>query len=337
MLTGIQKAALLLTTLDSATATELLKGQPAEVIQKIAMELAQLDAKGLSGSEQATMISRTFCTELQNRGSGTLHVKSFVSSLLQNSSGKEKASDIQSRLEKAVREKDPFIYISNAPAEQIAAAVGTEPAQAIALVLSALPPKLSTDVLAKLDEKLSTQVIWRMTIPQDVSIKTLRRIGEIVCNRLMEMNSEQQAPVIKENAGKETLRKVALVLSGLQKDRRDNLLGQIRNRDENTANTVKALMVTWEDIVKIDDKCLQGLLRKVEAGVLAKALFGAEQAITQKIRSNISERLSQMIDDELSLIGEPRKKDVQAAREEVAKPLREANEAGELLFIEEEE
>ncbi|MGH2271460.1 FliG C-terminal domain-containing protein [Anaerohalosphaeraceae bacterium U12dextr] len=337
MLTGIQKAALLLTTLDPATATELLKGQPADVVQKIAMELAQLDAKGLCGSEQATMISRTFCTELQHRGGGSLHVKSFISNLLQSTSGKEKVSDIQSRLEKAVREKDPFIYIANSPAEQIAAAVGTEPAQAIALVLSALPPKLSTEVLAKLDESLSTQVIWRMTLPQEVSIKTLRRIGEIVCNRLMEMNSEQQVPVIKENASKETLRRVALVLSGLPKDRRDSLLEQIRKRDEATANTVKALMVTWEDIVKIDDKCLQGLLRKVEAGILAKALFGADEAIAKKIRSNISERLSQMIDDELSLIGEPRKKDVQAAREEVAKPLREANESGDLLFIEEEE
>ncbi|MEN6308699.1 MAG: FliG C-terminal domain-containing protein [Anaerohalosphaeraceae bacterium] len=337
MLTGIQKAAMLLTTLDPATASELLKGQPADMVQRIAMELAQLDAKGLTGSEQAAMIGRTFCTELQNRGGSSLHVKSFVSSLLQGSAGKEKASELQSRLEKAVREKDPFIFIANAPAEQIAAAVGSEPAQAIALVLSALPPKLSTDVLSKLDEQLSTQVIWRMTLPQDVSIKTLRRIGEIVCNRIMEMNSEQQAPVVKDHANKETLRRVALVLSGLQKDRRDNLLQQIRSRNETTANDVKSLMVTWEDIPKIDDKCLQGLLRKIEAGIMARALFGAELIIAQKIRSNISERLSQMIDDELSLIGEPRKKDVLAAREEVAKPLREANEAGELLFIEEEE
>lgn len=337
MLTGIQKAAMLLTTLDPATATELLKGQPADTVQKIAMELAQMDAKGITGSEQATAIGRTFCTELQNRGGSSLHVKSFVNSLLQGSGGKEKASELQSRLEKAVREKDPFIFIANAPAEQIATAVGSEPAQAIALVLSALPPKLGTDVLAKLDEQLSTQVVWRMTLPQDVSIKTLRRIGEIVCNRIMEMNSERQAPVVKDNANKETLRRVALVLSGLQKDRRDNLLQQIRTRNEATANDVKSLMVTWEDISKIDDKCLQGLLRKIEAGVMAKALFGAEPLITQKVRSNISERLSQMIDDELSLIGEPRKKDVLAAREEVAKPLREANEAGELLFIEEEE
>jgi flagellar motor switch protein FliG len=73
----------------------------------------------------------------------------------------------------------------------------------------------------------------------------------------------------------------------------------------------------------------------MEATVLAKALFGAEGVVAQKIRSNLSERMAQMIDDETSLLGEPRKKDVLAAREEVTNPLRQANEAEELVFIEE--
>jgi flagellar motor switch protein FliG len=335
-LKGIQKAAMLLTTLDSATATELIKGLPQEAIQKIAMELSQLDAHGLPGTDQAVIIGRDFCNELQKRNTGTLHVKSFVGNLLQGSAGKEKAFEMQSRLEKAVREKNPFIVISDTSAEQLAAAISGELPQAIALILSSVPPKLATDVLARLDEKVSTQVVWRMVQPQDVSAKTMRRIGETVCKRLMEMTSEQQTPVAQENASKETLRKVAIVLSGLQKDRRDVMLQQIQTHNEDTANTVKALMVTWDDITKIDNKCLQGLLRKVDAGVLAKALFGADAAIAGKIRGNISERMSQMIDDELALIGEPRKKDVLSAREEVTKPLREANEAEELLFIEEE-
>jgi flagellar motor switch protein FliG len=335
-LRGIQKAAMLLTALDPATASELLKGQPQEIIHKVAMELSQLDAKGMTGPENATSVSKEFVGELQKRNGGAIHVKSFVTNLLQNVGGKDKAAEIQSRMKKAVLEHDPFIVISNASAEQVASAVGAEPPQAIALVLSALPSKLSTEVLAKLEEQLSAQVVWRMTVPTDVSPKTLRRIGEVVCKRIIEMSSEQQSPAIRDSAGKDTLRKLALVLSGLQKDRREILLQQIQGRSDDTAKMIKALMVTWEDIPKIDDKCLQGLLRKVEAGVLAKALHGADALITQKIRSNISERLSQMIDDELSLLGEPRKKDILAAREEVAMPLREANEAEQLIFIEEE-
>jgi flagellar motor switch protein FliG len=135
---------------------------------------------------------------------------------------------------------------------------------------------------------------------------------------------------------RDILRKVALVLSGLDKEKRDSMLKEIETRDKETARTVKALMVTWDDIPKIEDRSLQQVLRNIEAAVLAKALHGADAVIAAKIRSNISERASEMVDEEASLMGEPRKKDVLMAREEVVKPLREANEAEELLFIEEE-
>ena len=113
------------------------------------------------------------------------------------------------------------------------------------------------------------------------------------------------------------------------------LLGEIEEHDEDTANMVRALMVTWEDIPKIEDRSLQEILRTIDAGVLAKALFGADIIITEKIRSNISERAAEMVDEETSLMAEPRKKEILDAREEVVKPLREANEAEKLAFIEE--
>lgn len=335
-LAGIQKAAMLLTTLDPNTASEMLKGQPPEIIQKIAMELSQMDARGSNITDQAAAVCRDFCNELQKRTSGVLHIKSFVSNLLQGSAGKEKGHQLQAQMEKSVRDKDPFIFISSSTAPHLLAALNGESPQTIALVLSSIPHKLATDVLSRLDEQVGAQVAWRLTLPQDVPPRTLHRIGEMICKKLADMTSEQKTPVIMEDASRETLRRVAIVLSGLQKERRDAMLQQIHSRNAKTAETVKALMVTWEDITKIDNKCLQGLLRKVDAGILAKALFGADVSITQKIRSNISERMAQMIDDETSLLGEPRKKDILAAREEVTKPLREANEAEELLFIEEE-
>ena len=95
-------------------------------------------------------------------------------------------------------------------------------------------------------------------------------------------------------------------------------------------------MVTWDDIVNIEDKSLQQILRNVEAGTLAKAMRDAEGPITEKINTNISERLRAMIEEENSLMGDLKKKEIQEARDEVAKPLREALEAGELAFIEED-
>ncbi len=334
-ISGRRKAAMLLVSLDSATAAELLKGQPQEVVQEVAMELSHLDASGQANADVATEVAQEFCTSLQTAAAGGLHVKSFVNDMLKGSAGKEKAAELHAQMQKAIHDKDPYIAIASASPAQIAAAIHGEPPQAIALVLGELPAKLSTEVLARLDKDTSIQSIWRMTKPGEVSARTMRRIGEMICKRLVELTSDEGRS-IREAPATETLRKVALVLSGLVKDKRDMLLENIETNDDEIAKTVKALMVTWEDIAKIEDRSLQEFLRKVDAGVLAKALFGADPIIADKIRSNISERAGDMVDEETSLMAEPRKKEILEAREEVAKPLREANEAEKLVFMEED-
>lgn len=335
-LSGKRKAAMLLTTLDTQTANELLKGQPQEIVQELAMELSHLDASGQSDDDGAIDIAKVFCNELQQSQAGGMHVKSFVNGMLKGSAGKEKAAEAHAEMQRALREKDPFIAITSASAVQIATALEGEPVQAVALVVSSLPPKLATDVLARLNEDVSLKTVWRMTRPGEVSPRTMRRIGEMVCKRLMELTSDDQGIGLEETTSRDTLRKVALVLSGLPKDKRDTLLGEIEVNDDQTASTIRALMVTWEDIPKIEDRSLQEALRKVDAGILAKALFGAESMLAEKIRSNISERMAEMVDEETALMSEPRKKEIVEAREEVAKPLREANESENLAFIEED-
>ncbi len=335
---GKRKAAMLLAGLDAATAMELLKGQPQEIIQEIAIELSHLDAADQIEPEDANTIVKEFCTTLQKVNSGSLHIKSFINTILKGSGGRERAAELHAQMQQAIRDKDPFIAITSAGPGQIAAAMEGESAQAIALVLGSLPPKLGTEVLSCLEEEVRLKAVWRMANPGEISPRTVRRVGEMVCKRLVELTSDEVSVTgtFDEAARRETLRKVALVLSGLTKENRDVLLGEIEEHDEDTANTVRALMVTWEDIVKIEDRSLQEVLRKVDAGVLAKALYGADPIIAEKIRSNISERASEMVDEETSLMAEPRKKEIMDAKEDVVKPLREANEAEELAFIEEE-
>lgn len=333
-MSGVQKAAMLLTTLDSGTAMELLKGQPQEMIHQIAMALSQWDARKDKSPDQAVQVTREFCTELF-KARGGMHVKSFVGSLLQGSAGKEKGAELQVKMKQTLIEKDPFIMISEASPVQLAAVLENEPPQAIAVVLSSLSPRLGTEVIGRLSEEKAQLTVWRMTQAKEVSGKTVRRIGEMVCKRLMEMSSDEGITV-STAAPKEALRKVALVLSGLAKEKRDTYLETIKTHDDSTAVTVRALMITWEDITKIENKSLQAVLRNVEASVLAKALHGADPALAEKVRSNISERMSQMVEEEAQLMGEPRRKEILTAREEVVKPLREANEAEALAFIEEE-
>jgi flagellar motor switch protein FliG len=336
-LTVIKKAALLLTTLDTATATDLLKGQSQQVVQKIAMELSELDLKGQTNGDHASEVTRQFYTELTRPKSGELHIKRFVSSLLQNSAGKEKATELQNKMQQAVIQRDPYVIIADAAPMHLASVLQNESPQAIAIVLSEIPPKLGTEVLSRLDEQKAQMTVWRMAQPTTVSRQTVLRIGETIHKRLTEMQSQQAGQTPEEDTSTANLRQIALVLGGLNKEKRDALLETIEGKDDEAANRVRALMVTWEDIPKIEDKSLQEILRQIEASVLAKALQGSDAIIAEKINQNISERMKEMIEEEVSLMGTPKKKDILEAREEMVQPLRDANKSGELEFIEEED
>jgi len=336
-LTGIQKAALLLTTLDTATATDLLKGQSQQVVQKIAMELSELDLKGQTNGDQASEVTRQFYTELTRPQNGELHIKRFVSSLLQDSAGKEKATELQNKMQQAVIQRDPYVIIADAAPMHLASVLQNESPQAIAIVLSEIPPKLGTEVLSRLEEQKAQMTVWRMAQPTTVSRQTVLRIGETIHKRLSEMQSQQAGQTPDEDTSTANLRQIALVLGGLNKEKRDALLKTIEGKDDEAAKRVRALMVTWEDIPKIEDKSLQEILRQIEASVLAKALQGSDAIIAEKINQNISERMKEMIDEEVSLMGTPKKKDILEAREEMVQPLRDANKSGELEFIEEED
>jgi flagellar motor switch protein FliG len=336
-LTGIQKAALLLTTLDAATATDLLKGQPQQIVQKIAMELSKLDMRGKTGKEQAFDVAQQFHTELTRPQNGGMHVKQFVNTLLQNSAGKEKATELQNKMQESLIQRDPYVIIADAAPYHLATVLQNELPQAIAIVLSEIPPKLGTEVLTYLDQQKAQMAVWRMTQLTNVSRQTVLRIGEMVHKRLLDLQAQQVSTKPKEENETANMRQIALILGGLNKEKRDSLLETVEGKDNEAANLVRALMVTWEDIPKIEDKCLQELLRKIEVSILAKALYGVTGIVAEKITSNISERMKEMIEEETSLMGTPRKKEITEAREQVVAPMHEANKSGELVFIEEED
>ena len=105
---GKRKAAMLLATLDEATATELLKGQPQDVIQEVAIELSHLEAAGQLAPEEANATVKEFCTTLQKVNSGSLHIKSFVSTILKSSGGREKAAELHAQMQQAIGSETDF-------------------------------------------------------------------------------------------------------------------------------------------------------------------------------------------------------------------------------------
>jgi flagellar motor switch protein FliG len=325
--TGKQKAAMLLMNLDTATASELLRGLPPEDVQAIGLELAKIDVSGHRDRREEAKIVQDFYVAIRKQTQG-FSIKGFLNDVLVSILGKERAEQIQSQIKKVTEKKDPFVAVRSASTDELVLALKGEHHQTIAVILSELPPKKSQEVLSLLNEDARLKAVCKMTNLDLLGSEVKQRIASMVSEKLKTFQGE----TLPEDR-QQTLRKLAITLSGLERDLRDRLMEEIRKQNEETCKMVRNLMITWEDIPSIADRSLQECLRSVDSKKLGIALFGADEEIVQKIKSNMSERAAAMLEEEVSLMQEPLQKEIIDAREEVVKPMREANEAGTLRRI----
>jgi flagellar motor switch protein FliG len=329
-LTGKQKAAMLLMSLDAATAAELVKDLDAELVQELAVELANLDAAGFSGNKSIKIV-RQFHHSLQ--AGETFRLNNFLDEVLKSTVGEEKAGQIQTQIQDVLCNRDPFISICSVDVQTLALVLGSEHPHTIAVVLSELPAAKRLDVLNFLDGSIRVSVIGRLSDCKTMTAEAKALAAEEVCERLNAIAIHSTGKPLP-SWSEQSLRKVALIVRDLDKEIRDGLLSAIRDKDSRAGEMVAELMVIWADIPQVTDKSLQEALGCVDANKLALALHDADKAITEKIRSNLSERAVAAVEKQVSLISAPGKKDIEGAREQIVRIMREMNEKSGLTFME---
>ncbi len=332
-LTGKQKAALLLTTLDVATAAELLKGIDATTVQELAVELTYLDAAGQRNAQQTTDVARQFCKSLQDESEFSF--KSFLRQMLRNTVGEEQAKRIQQEIQSLLQKRDPFMSIRSADVQSLTAILQTEHPQAIAVILSELPPKRGSEVIGTLGDDVRVNVISRMTSVNNIPHEAKMRIAQMIRTRLEDLKASQAGGTALQVSPEQSLRKIAVIVRNLDKEIRDGVLEAIRQKDQEAGDKIANLMVVWEDVALVVGRSLQQALRGIDERQLALALHEAPDEIADKIKSNISERAAGMVNEEASLMSAPKKEDINQARETIVDALRELNGKGELTFEEE--
>ena len=332
-LTGKQRAALLLASLDAATASELLKGIDAATVQELAVELTYLDAAGQRNARQTVDIARQFCRSLQNESGFAF--KSFLKEMLRNTVGEDQAKRIQQEIGSLLQRRDPFMSIREADIESLTSVLQTEHPQAIAVILSELPPKRGSTIIGLLAEDVRVSVISRMTSVSSVTPEAKMRIAQMVRTRLEGARAAKSAGTAIQVSPEQSLRKVAIIVRNLDKEVRDGVLEAIRQKDQEAGDKIANLMIVWEDVALVGGRSLQQALRGIDERQLALALYEAPNDIVEKIKSNISERAATMVAEETALMSAPKKEDVAQAREKIVNALRELNRKGELTFEEE--
>ncbi len=332
VLTGKQKAAMLLMSLDSTTAADLLKGVDAEAVQELAVELAHLDATGFNNNRRDLGVARQSCQSLQP--SHDFRINGFLKEVLKSSVGDEKTEHIQTGIQELLYKNDPFKSICSAEPKTVAVILENEHPQTAAVVLSEMPSEKKTEVLSFLDWGIRVSIVNRMSDCGAMSAKAKSRIAEVVCKRLEAVtNGKTNGPLSAQS--KPSIRKMAIILRNMGKEIRDGLLSIIRGKDKHVGEMVADLMIFWEDISQISDRSLQMALRRIDIKKLALALVRADNQLVQKIKSNISETMTAVLNEQMLLMSAYGQDDIEQAREDVVDILREMNEKSELTFIEE--
>lgn len=331
-LSGARKAAMLLMCLDPASAAELLKSTRQELMTEILAELTYLRSSGAGRDVRGSTVQE-FLGLL--RGQDSAAGEQFMRQVLDTVAGKGKSAELLTQVRKAVQARDPFVNIRTADVSLLAGALKGESPAVAALVLGELPPEKSSQLLGLLDESVRSAAVRGLAGGEDVSPEARLRVAAMVQKRLGELAKAGDAVVGDGQAKRQAqLRKVALLLRGVRKDSRDSLVDAIRQQEAATADAIMSLMVVWEDMPRVADRVLQETLRTVDGKSLALSMVKADEAITRKIRSNISERAAAMLDEEASLLSAPKVEDVEKARQNILDQLRALNVKGELTWVE---
>ncbi|MFC1794823.1 FliG C-terminal domain-containing protein [Planctomycetota bacterium] len=329
-LTGKQKAAMLLMSLDAATAAEMVKGLDAEIARELAVELTYLDVADVKSSGKSNNIVRQFHHSL--KVTETFQLNGFLDEVLKSTVGQEKAEQIVVHIQQVLCNPDPFITISSVDPQTLALVLAHEHPETIAVVLSGLSTEKMIEVLNFLDGGTRVSVVGRMNSCRKMTAEAKAIIAEAVCERLEAMADGSAAKLLPPWS-KQSLRKVAVIVRDFGKEIRDGLLSAIGSKDNRAGEMIAELMIIWADILHVTDRSIQKVLRGFDAKKLALALHGADKTIIQKIKSNLSKQTVAVLDEQASLISAPGNEDIEDARGQIVRILREMNEKSENVFM----
>ena len=319
---GIRKAAILLVQLGQDKAAKILHHLRESEVEAISSEISQLD--GLRAEETDAVINEfhTLATAHANVLQGG---PDFARALLEESLGRDRAESIMNRLAAAARQL-PFQFLHRADPRQLLSFISGEHPQIIAVVLAHLPSDRATLVLSGLEPATQADVAHRLAVMDRTSPAVLKQLEAALEHR---MSSVLQPTDFSAVGGVEPLIEI---INRSDRTTERLIVEALEQRDPALAEEVKSRMFMFEDIVMLEDRDMQQVLRQVESGDLAMALKGVGDEVRTKVTSNMSERASVTLLEDVDLLGPVLLRQVEEAQATVLATVRRLEEAGEIVL-----
>ncbi|NOX36602.1 MAG: flagellar motor switch protein FliG [Calditrichaeota bacterium] len=320
-LTGRQKAAILMISLDVETAAELFKNMNKHDIEKISMEIARLEMVKSSVIDE---INQEFLNLIKAQEYVARGGVDFAETVLEKAFGPSVAKELVEKIRNSMKSHG-FSTLKKADSSQLVNFLIKEHPQTIALILSYLSPEQTAEVLAEFPEDLRADVAYRIATLGKISPNLLKDIEEVVESLAESVISEDMS----KTGGAQAL---AEILNKANKMTERSILSRLEEINPELAQEVKSQMFVFEDIVLLDDRSIQRVLKNVDKKDLALALKAADDEIKEKIFKNMSERAATLLKEDLEVLGPVRLREVEEAQRRIIEVIKQLEEEGEIII-----
>jgi flagellar motor switch protein FliG len=315
---GLRRAAILLMSLPVQDAARVIAKLPMAHIESISLAIAQLD--NVSGDEQEAVIAsflKSKASALGPSDGGLERAKELIRQALG-----DEAADLIGNVTQTVEDL-PFSFVKKVDPQTVLNFINEEHAQTIALLLCHLPGSYGAEILSGLSPEKQLHVIRRISAmgrPNPDAVTELERGLEMRLSSMMNMQQTQTGGVGN----------VAEILNVCDRSVERTIMDALANEDPELMDEIRRLMFVFEDIVKLNDRDVQTLLKNVETAQWAMALKGSSEALQDKILRNMSSRAADNLREEMEYLGSVRVSDVEGVQQKIVDIIRMLEDNGEL-------
>ena len=320
-MSGLQKSAILLIALGPEKSASIFKHLKEEEIEELTLEIA--NTRSITPQIKESVIEEFYqvCLAQQYIAEGGI---GYAKELLEKALGAEKAMSVIGKLTASLQVK-PFEFVRKTDASQLLNFIQDEHPQTIALILSYLSPLQASMIISALPPERQADVAKRVAMMDRTSPDIIKEVEKILESKLANLVNQDYTIIGGVDA-------VVEILNAVDRGTEKHIMETLEIEEPELADEIRKKMFVFEDILLLDDRSIQRVLRDVDNNDLAIALKGANEQVQTAIFNNLSKRLSAMIREDMEYMGPVRMKDVEEAQQKIVNIIRKLEDSAEIVI-----
>lgn len=320
-ITGVQKAAILLIALGPDKSSNVFKHLKEDEIEQLTLEIA--NTRSVSPAMKDAVLDEFYevCLAQQYIAEGGI---GYAKDLLEKALGSERAKDVIGKLTASLQVR-PFEFVRKTDASQLLNFIQDEHPQTIALILSYLSSNQASAIISALSPEKQTDVAKRIAQMDRTSPDVIKEVEKVLEQKLASLVNQDYTIV----GGVDS---IVDILNTVDRGTEKHIMESLEIEDLELADEIRKKMFVFEDILSLDDRSIQRVLREVDNNELAVALKGSNEEVQNLIFSNLSKRLATMIREDMDFMGPVRMKDVEEAQQKIVNIIRKLEDSAEIII-----